>query len=62
VQQQHAGPAACFEAGLQHVDAQAVDILHVAGADGGGERDLGEAGHRIFLVMAESIAAIHVFL
>ena len=45
MQQQHAGPAARFEAGFQHVHAQAVDIFHVAGADGGGKRDLGEDGH-----------------
>ena len=34
----------------------------VAGADRGGERDVGEIGHDIFLVMAGFIPAIHVFL
>ena len=46
VQQQHAGPAAGLEAGFQHVHAQAVDVVDEAGADGGGERDVGEGGHR----------------
>ncbi len=45
VQQQHARPAARFEAGFEHVHAQAVDIFHVARADGGGERDVGKGGH-----------------
>ena len=45
VQQQHAGPACGLEAGFQHVHAQAVDVVDVAGADGGGERDVGEGGH-----------------
>ena len=45
VQQQHAGPAGCLEAGFQHMHAEAVDVVDGAGADGGGERDLGEGGH-----------------
>ena len=34
VQQQHAGPAACLEAGFQHVHTQAIDVVDVARADG----------------------------
>jgi hypothetical protein len=44
VQQQHARPAFGFEASLQHMHAQAVDVFHEARADAGRERDVGEAG------------------
>ena len=60
MQQQHAGPTGRLETGFEHVHAQAVDVFHVAGADGGGERDLGEDGHDTFLVMAGLVPAIHV--
>ena len=46
VQQQHAGPALCLEACFQHMHAQAVDAFDIAGADGGGEGDVGEGGHQ----------------
>ena len=52
VQQQHAGPALCLEAGFQHMHAQAVDVVDEARADAGRK---GMSGRSVVVFMGRAL-------